>query len=100
MMKINNSGPQSPTPKKLSPEEVRQKLQQKFGNKVKEKPVKKQVQDKVEVREQTLDVHQTATVGKNDPNSEITQDKLRDILKSGAFDFDPKERKTLAQILK
>ncbi|MAZ46968.1 MAG: hypothetical protein CME65_00305 [Halobacteriovoraceae bacterium] len=99
-MKINNLSPQNSQSKKLSPEQVREKLQEKFGNKVKAKPEKKPVEDKVELREQSFDVHQTATVGKNDPNSDITQDKLRDILKTGAFDFNPSERKALAQILK
>ena len=99
-MEINNHGPKPGQPKKLSAEEVRNKLREKFGDKVKDKPTKPKIEDKVDVREQSLDVHQTATVGKNDPNSDITQDKLRDILKTGAFDFKPAERKALAQILK
>ena len=99
-MEINNVGPKTTQPKKPSPEEIRERLKAKFGDKVKEKPKKPKVEDKVELREQSLDVHQTATVGKNDPNSEVTQDKLRDILRKGAFDFKPAERKALAQILK
>ncbi len=96
-MKIENA-PKPQVAKKLSNEDIKAKLKEKFGDKIKSTKPKK-IEDKVEIREQSLDVHQTATVGKNDPNSSVTRDKLKDILKTGAFDFKPHERKALAQIL-
>lgn len=35
----------------------------------------------------------------NDPKSEVTQEKLRAILKTGAFNFNDKERQALSSIL-
>jgi LmbE family N-acetylglucosaminyl deacetylase len=38
-------------------------------------------------------------VGPNNPNSAETQEKLRSILESGAFPFNPKEKSVLQEIL-
>jgi hypothetical protein len=38
-------------------------------------------------------------IGDNDPNNDMTQEKLRKILDSKAFHFNEKERKTLEEIL-
>lgn len=35
----------------------------------------------------------------NDPSSDVTREKLKSILKTGAFEFDPKERQALGEIL-
>ena len=39
-------------------------------------------------------------VSKNNPNDPAVREKLRELLKSGAFSFNQKEKGTLAQILK
>lgn len=90
--------------KKLTPEEVKKKIQEKFGTAILEKKKSKLPQDKVELknRDKLEDKTQAPSgdVGKNDPNDTVTQDKIRNVLKSGAFNFNEQERAALAKILK
>ncbi len=39
-------------------------------------------------------------IGNNDPNSLMTREKLKELLRSGAFSFNESEKKVLAEILK
>lgn len=95
-IKVNSNVP-SQVERKLSPEEIKQKITQKFGNEAKPKKAVP-VADKVEINSKETVAH--SDIGKNDPNSEITREKLKTILKVGGFDFNDKERSALAQILK
>ena len=88
--------------KKLSADEIAAKVASKFG---KEAVIKKKDPPKPSAEVDTADIHSKETVahgdiGKNDPNSELTREKLKGILKGGGFNFNDKERKALAQILK
>lgn len=95
------NNPSTPKKAKLTPEQIRAKLKGKFGDKIQQKTKsdKVEISQKQQQQEQNLDVHQVATVGKNDPDSLATKDKLRELLKHGGFDFNQKERQTLAKIL-
>ncbi len=102
-MKVETSQPTNITkPKeKLSKEEIQAKISAKFGKKAAPK-APKIVEDKVEIEDKTknVDSKEFGDIKTNDPNSQVTQDKLKEILKTGAFQFNEKERKTLAKILK
>lgn len=101
-MKINNATSAPISKKKSSQEEINNRLKEKFGSKIKTKKPEpaQEPAAKAEEIKQNFNVNQVATVGENAPDSEVTQDKLREILKTGAFDFNQKERKVLANILK
>ncbi len=79
---------------------IKEKIKAKFGDKFKEK---KKPEEKVELSNSSVKNSSEEDFGdlkSNDPNSSVTKDKLKDILRSGAFEFNPKERETLAKILK
>ena len=83
-------------------EQIKAKIRAKFGktlNSDKPKAV-----DKVELRSKqgisNSSEKEFGDVGKNLPDSEITRGKLKDLLKSGGFKFNDKERAALSQILK
>lgn len=90
--------------KKLSQDEVKAKIKAKFGDKALAKKPKPKVEDKADIKTKTGVKNSTekdfGDIGTNDPNSQLTHDKLKDVLKSGAFHFNDKERATLAKILK
>lgn len=90
--------------KKLSQKEVRDKIKAKFGDKALEKKEKPVVEDKVEVKGnkgvKNSSEEDFGDIGKNDPSDQLTHDKLKEVLKSGAFHFNDRERATLAKILK
>ena len=95
-MKVNMAHSSQLTPRQSKENHIKARLKAKFGDKIQEKKAKKVDS---EISHQNLQVKQEATVGKNDPSSVGTQDKLRDLLKTGAFDFDQKERRVLDKIL-
>ena len=83
--------------KAMSKEELRDRIQAKFGKDVmKKKPVKK-IEEKVTIETKSPSEQ---IVGDNDPSNQLTHDKLRSVLKSGAVKFSDRERRTLAKILK
>ena len=93
---------------KMSRADVQEKIKQKFGDSFKA-PVKKTepVEDKVEIQTKKTDVTEEeahvglkSDIGKNDPDSEVTQEKLKSLLQTGAFQFNDRERKALGEILK
>lgn len=45
------------------------------------------------------DSRPTSDIGPNHPDNPVTQEKLKSILRSGAFSFNEKERNVLAEIL-
>jgi hypothetical protein len=88
--------------KKSSSDEIRAKLAKKFGQKVLPKK-KTEVKDKAEIHSKGVKNSSEEDFGdikSNDPSSQVTHNKLKEILKTGAFDFNDKERKALSQILK
>ncbi len=104
-MKVQTGEPTKITkeaPKKLSPDEIKAKIKSKFGKDLTKKKAKP-IADKAEISKKSAKSSgekEFADVGSNDPNSDLTQNKLKDILKTGAFQFNEGERKALAQILK
>lgn len=88
--------------KKLNKADIEAKLKAKFGDKVAPKK-SKPVADKTELSSKkgvsSSNDDEFGDLGTNDPSSEATQEKLKDILKTGAFAFNEKERKTLSSIL-
>lgn len=91
--------------KKLSPDEIKAKIKSKFGKDLNEKPkMKEEVPtDTADIKTKGVSSSKEANfgdVGKNDPNSDLTQNKLKDLLKTGGFQFNERERKALSQILK
>lgn len=95
-----NSNPVATAPKKLSAEEIQAKIAAKFGREaeIKKAPPKPKTQDNANISKQETVAH--GDIGNNDPNSDVTREKLKGLLKSGGFKFNDKERKALAQILK
>jgi hypothetical protein len=96
--------------KLLTKDDVHAKLAKKFGHQKIESltaPVSAPSDDvKLEVSGKTKEVKSFATpanmvnIGGNDPSSSETQDKLKYLLQTGAFQFNEKEREALQQILK
>ncbi|MCO4753131.1 MAG: hypothetical protein KC478_01550 [Bacteriovoracaceae bacterium] len=104
-MKVNSAQHDNTTKpaakKKPTPEEIKAKVQAKFGIEI-GKPKKKEPDTVVSIDkkgEKTVSKEGFGDVKNNDPNAEVTQEKLRAILKTGAFAFNDKERKALNQIL-
>lgn len=100
--KTQGQAPAAPANKKLTKEQIKAKLSEKFGEKIRTQgPKKQKTEDSVEVKgKPTVDHTGLKTdIATNDPSSAETQEKLRSILKSGGFDFNQKERKALADIL-
>ena len=104
-MKVNSAQSQSinmPS-NKTSKDELKAKLEAKFGKKFGEKKAEKKEEDVVvsidkkgnkEVSDQGF-----GDIKKNDPNAPETREKLKTILSTGAFSFNPKEREALQKIL-
>lgn len=111
-MKVNSASSQKndATTKKLSEDEVRKKIAEKFGKDV-GAPKSKEA-DEVEVSNKAKNMAKGETkvvekedavigdVGKNDPNDVVTQEKLKTLLRTGAFQFSDREREALKDILK
>ncbi|MBD65469.1 MAG: hypothetical protein CME62_09700 [Halobacteriovoraceae bacterium] len=88
-------------PKKLSQEDIKAKIAAKFGEKA--KPQKAVPKEKVEINSKGVSHSSEENFGDiqgNNPESEVTQEKLKDLLKSGGFHFNDRERKVLGEILK
>lgn len=101
-MEVNSATSQktfSPIEKQQA--EIRAKLAAKFGNKVlpKQKEDKAEISVKAQKRAEPGD-EDFADVKNNNPNSEETREKLKALLKTGAFHFNDKERGALSEILK
>lgn len=106
-MKVKSSTAAISTPRpkqRESNEDIKAKLAAKFGDKLKLPEKKKvQVEKKVELTGRGIkssDDKDFGDVKSNDPDAEMTQEKLRTILKMGGFDFNEKERSALRTILK
>lgn len=91
----------------IDQDKLREKIKAKFGDKALVKKEKKPItsaQDVVEVKTKggvsNSEEKDFGDIGKNDPNDQLTHDKLKEVLKSGAFSFNDRERATLAKILK
>lgn len=104
-MKVESSQTKKITtdpPKKMSKEEIQAKLQAKFGKSA--APKKSKEPNSVELHSKkgvnSSNDDDFGDVGKNNPKSEVTHEKLKSILKKGAFNFNPKEREALSKILK
>ena len=75
--------------KKDSKEDLKAKIREKFGDKALRKKTPKKIEDKAELNSKKAgkdddEVH-VGDIGKNNPDSMVTQSKLKDVLKSGAF---------------
>lgn len=99
-MKVNNtqSSPQKAkqSSKKLTKSDIQARIQARFGKQAELKQPRV-VQDTVELNSKGSSA--SADADNNDPDSTVTRDKLRGILKAGGFDFNAKERKALSEIL-
>ena len=86
---------------KLSKSEIEAKIKARFGDKAQKKapPEKPKVELSNSAKEASEDFV-TGDIGSNNPESDVTQEKLKSILKSGGFGFNDRERKVLANILK
>jgi len=104
-MKVNSTQSQNiqKTPKKPSKEEIEAKIKAKFGVEVNKQAKAKKDEDVVvsidKKGNKEVSVDGFGDIKNNDPNSETTQEKLKAILKTGAFDFNSKERSALKTIL-
>lgn len=102
-MKVNSPTNQAQkTKKNISREDILAKVKSKFGDKA--APKKTAPKEKVEVsknakQKEQVESKEFGDIGKNDPNSDMTKEKLRGILKTGAFNFSDAERSTLNDIL-
>ena len=103
-----SSPPSNKLSKKLSKEEILAKVKGKFGKTAapKKTPPKSQaeisnISDKAKAKSKKDEGESVAgDIKNNDPNSVVTQEKLKNILKTGAFNFSDQERQTLSKILK
>lgn len=92
--------------KKVSKEEVLAKIKEKFGKDLGKKPVEKsEIKDKLELSSRGKGVKNSqeegfGDAGRDKPDNKFTQDKLKNILKTGSFQFSERERATLSKILK
>jgi hypothetical protein len=88
----------------LSKAEIEAKIKARFGDKAKKKSApKKPKPPEVALGKSSKEVGGkavTGDVGANDPKAEMTQEKLKFLLKSGSSTFNDRERKVLANILK
>jgi hypothetical protein len=107
MMKVENSDAKNITrakPKKLDNDDIKAKLMAKFGDKIQKKAPKPVPKEKLELHSKkgvsSSDEEQFGDVHTNNPNSVVTQEKLKGILKMGGFAFNDKERQALSKILK
>lgn len=101
-MEVNNtSGQKTLSPKEKQQAEIRKKLAAKFGNKVlpKKKEDKAEISVKAQKRAEPGD-EDYADIKNNNPTSDETREKLKALLKTGAFHFNDKERGALSEILK
>ena len=83
--------------------EIQQKLKAKFGDKV--LPKNKPKVDEAEVSDKAkqkvaIGSEEFGDIKTNNPNAEETREKLKALLKTGAFNFNDKERSALKDILK
>lgn len=104
IMKVNSASSQKTTQSSKAPakEDIKAKLEAKFGKKFGEKKVKKDPDVVVSIDKKGNKEVSTDGFGDikdNDPKSEATQEKLKKILSTGAFNFNPKERDALKDIL-
>lgn len=102
-MKITNS---DQAPKSISQNEIQKRLKEKFGDKFQSVADKKiEIKDEVsiiskkKIEKELSENPVIGDIGKNDPSSEETQEKLKAILKTGAFEFNERERGALQEIL-
>ena len=89
-------------PEKLSNDDIAAKIRAKFGKTAEIKKVIPKVEDKVELNSKGVvssDEEEFGDIGKNDPKSEVTQERLKGLLKGNGFNFSDKERKALGEIL-
>lgn len=106
-------------PKKHLSDEVRAKLESKFGKEIALKKAAKkaretEISDRAKARKEKKDARLAKAkmaegseyvkevagdIGVNNPKSEMTQVKLKGLLNSGGFNFTDKERATLGKIL-
>ena len=100
---VKHGGPN----KNLSDRDIRAKIERmKMKNEVKApKPIHNEVKSDMpgDVTAKVVNAQGEpikSDVSKNDPKDPVTQEKLRAILKSGAFSFNQKEKGALADILK
>lgn len=103
-MKVNSAQSQNinKAPQKDSKEELKAKLEAKFGKKFDQKKPKKSEDVVVSIdKKGNKEVSEEGfgDVKKNDPNAPETREKLKKILSTGAFSFNPKERDALSKIL-
>ena len=102
-MKVDSPSVKNFPSKKPSPEDIKAKIKAKFGKDLNEKPKVEKIEDKNEVRgEKGVKASSEdgfGDIGTNDPNSKETQEKLKGLLKSGAFQFNDREREALSSIL-
>ncbi|MFT6632167.1 MAG: hypothetical protein ACJAS4_002129 [Bacteriovoracaceae bacterium] len=89
-------------PRKMSPDEIKARIKSKFGKDLSKKKPIKAVEDKVEVSKQAKKTGETpiGDIGSNDPKSDMTQSKIKGLLRNGGFEFSEGERKALSSILK
>jgi len=83
---------------------LQDKLRDKFGDKFNRaqnlNEVKKKDEDTVELSGKSKDVKGVAgDIKENNPDSDLTQAKLKGLIKTGGFNFSDKERSALAEIL-
>lgn len=105
-MKVNSASTSSQASSRPSKEAIQAKLREKFGKDFGKKPEKSEKkEDSAAVV--SIDKNGKKKVSKegfgdvknNDPTSEVTQEKLKGLLRSGGFNFNSKERAALDAIL-
>lgn len=96
------SSAQNSTKSKSSIEE---KLKAKFGNKFDKAET---INDKNKVEKEKVEISKRALskskenvgdISDNSPSSDLTQEKLKGLIRSGGFNFNDKEREALSNIL-
>ena len=103
-MQVNGAQGQKVLSKKEQEKiDIQKKLQAKFGDKIMPKKKSKvdeaQVSDKAK-KKVAIGADEFGDIKTNNPSSEETREKLKALLKTGAFNFNDKERSALKDILK
>jgi hypothetical protein len=90
-------------PPRLSPQEVRDKIEIAQQKKNAERSVSQEIRDVRSAMPDDLkaegDDKPVSDVSTNDPNDPVTKEKLKSLLTSGGFTFNGKEQEVLAKIL-
>ncbi|MCT4641958.1 MAG: hypothetical protein N4A33_06625 [Bacteriovoracaceae bacterium] len=102
-MKVNSQGQISQKKSLSKKDAIKERLKAKFGKSfkgAKEKNIEISKKAKAKDKKNSeIEDSFKSDIGQNNPESQVTQEKLKSLLRSGAFQFNDAERRALGEIL-